>query len=93
MKVSIRTAGALTRSMPSGYDVIEGRDLTVRGLIRAMVDKYGPELEKELLNREEVREGLCMLVNGRNILSMPGRYDTPLKDGDRVLIALLVAGG
>ena len=93
MKVRIRTAGALNQSMPTGQDVIEGQDLTVRKLIRAMVDKYGPGLEKELLYGEDIREGLSLLVNGRNILSMPEKYDTPLKEGDMVLIAILVAGG
>lgn len=93
MGVNVRTAGALTRSLPAGKDVIEGHNLTVRSLIDALVSKYGADLEKELLNRGNIKEGLCMLVNGRSVFSLPEKYETPLKDGDEVLIAILVAGG
>ena len=93
MRVKIRTAGALTHSIPGGKDVIEGRDLTVRRLIEALVAKYGPGLETELLEQGIIREGLCMLVNGRNILSLPKKYETILQDGDEVLISIVVAGG
>ena len=79
--------------MPSGEGVIEGNHMTVRALIRAMVEKYGIGLKKELLDQDHIREGLCLLVNGRNILSMPEKYNTPLQDGDEVLISVLVAGG
>lgn len=93
MLVKVTTAGALTHSMPSGSDVIEGQDLTVQRLIDALAVKYGPELSKELLDQGRVRKGLCMLVNGRNVLSFPERFETPLEDGDEVLIALVVGGG
>ena len=93
MKVRIRTAGALTHSVPSGEDVIEGEAFTIRSLIQALVNKFGPGLEAELLVGEEIKEGLCMLVNGRNILSMPERYDTSMQDGDEVFITVLVSGG
>jgi molybdopterin converting factor small subunit len=93
MRVKIRTAGALTQSLPGGKDVLEGRELTVRKLIDALVAKYGPTLEKELLEQGNLKEGLCMLVNGLNILSHPKKYETPLQDGDEVFITLVVTGG
>ena len=93
MKVRIRTAGALIHSMPSGEDVIEGEAFTIRSLIEALAKKFGPGLEAELLDGEEIKEGLCMLVNGRNILSMPERYETFLQDGDEVFVTVLVSGG
>ncbi|MFH1243424.1 MAG: MoaD/ThiS family protein [Pseudomonadota bacterium] len=93
MRVKIRTARALTHSMPEGKDIIEGQNLTVRGLIEALVARYGDGLEKELLDQGNLRSGLSMLVNGRNILSLPEKYETPLQDGDEVLIAIIVAGG
>ena len=93
MRVKIRTAGALIQIMPGGKDVIEGRDLTVRRLIEVLVAKYGPGLEKELLDHGNIKDGLSMLVNGRNILSLPKKYETPLQDGDEVLVTIVVAGG
>jgi molybdopterin converting factor small subunit len=80
--------------MSDGKVVIEGEDLTVRDLIDHLQTRYGPALTNELLDRGgDIRQGLCFLVNGRNILSLPGRYQTPLQDGDEVLIALVVGGG
>lgn len=93
MKIHIHAVGALTNSMPRGEDVIEGRDLTVRGLIEALLSKHGTGLKAELIHQGKVREGLCLLVNGRNVLSLPGGYEMSLKDGDEVLITLVVSGG
>jgi molybdopterin converting factor small subunit len=93
MRVKIRTAGALTQSMPGGKDVIEGRGLTVQRLIEILVAKYGPGLEKELLEQGNIKNGLSMLVNGRNILSLPKKYETLLQDGDEIFITIVVAGG
>lgn len=93
MKIRVVTAGALTRSIPEGKVDIEGQDMTVRGLIKVLKGRYGPTLASELLDQGGIREGLCMLVNGRNIFSLPQAYETPLQDGDEVLIALVVAGG
>ena len=73
--------------------MVEGRDLTVRRLIEILVAKYGPSLEKELLDHGNIKDGLSMLVNGRNILSLPKKYETPLQDGDEVLVTIVVAGG
>lgn len=93
MKIRVATAGALTRSIPEGRVDIEGQDMTVRGLLEVLKSRYGPALASELLDQGDIREGLCMLVNGRNIFSLPQGYGTQLQDGDEVLIALVVAGG
>ena len=93
MRIKVATAGALTRSMPDGSTVIEGRTLTVRSLIEALTAKYGPGLSEELLEQGNLKDGLCMLVNGRNILSLPQGYETTLRDGDEVLIAIVISGG
>ena len=47
----------------------------------------------ELMNQGTLREGLALLVNGRNVLSLPQGFDTPLTDGDEIHIAIMVAGG
>jgi molybdopterin converting factor small subunit len=93
MRVQVSTAGALTRSMLDGRTVIEGTSFTIRGLMEALTAKYGPGLAEELLDQGNLKDGLCMLLNGRNIFSLPQRYETPLQDGDEVLIAIVIAGG
>ena len=93
MKVTVITVGALTRSMPQRRDVIEAERLTVQGLLEALVDRYGSPMAAELMNQGTLREGLALLVNGRNVLSLPQGFDTPLTDGDEIHIAIMVAGG
>ncbi len=93
LKVKVFTAGALTKSLPNGQDIIEGETITVQGLLERLVTKHGPLMAKELLHQGKLREGLVLLVNGMNVLSLPEKFDTLLKDGDEVLIAIIVAGG
>ncbi len=93
MKVKVSAAGALTNSMPSGRDIVEGENLTVRSLLETLVNKYGSRMARELMSQGTLREGLVLLVNGWNVLSLPEKYETLLKEGDEVLITILVAGG
>jgi hypothetical protein len=93
VRVHVVTAGALTHSMPRGRDVIEGEALTVRTLLDGLVVKHGPPMAEELMDRGNLQEGLVLLVNGRNVLSLPARFETALEEGDEVLIAVMVAGG
>lgn len=93
MNVNVTTAGALSRSLPGGRTVVEGDDLTVARVLEALVARYGPGMAQELMERSRLREGLALLVNGRNVLSLPERFETLLRDGDEILIAIMVAGG
>jgi len=93
LRVKVSAAGALTNSMPSGRDIIEGEDFTVQSLLEALVTKYGSRMATELMNQGKLREGLVLLINGRNVLSLPAKYETPLREGDEVLITIMVAGG
>ena len=40
-----------------------------------------------------LRKGLALLVNGRNVLSLPEKFETPLQEGDEVIVTIIVAGG
>lgn len=93
MKVKITTVGALSRSLPEGRDCLEGDGLTVAEALDALIEKHGPVLAEELMKDGTLRPGLSLLINGRNVLSLPQKFSTPLKDEDRIMIALLVAGG
>ncbi|MFH1243182.1 MAG: MoaD/ThiS family protein [Pseudomonadota bacterium] len=93
MIVNITAVGALTWSLPSGKGTVEGESLTVQGALHALIEKYGQSMADELLNGGELRQGLSLLVNGRNVLSLPDKFQTSLKDGDEVIIATIVVGG
>ena len=93
MKVNVLAAGALTNSLPSGKVIIEAESLTIKGLIDSLVAQYGSQMAQELMNQDRLRDGLVLLVNGRNVLSLPEGFETPLQEGDEVLITIMVAGG
>ena len=93
MRIQIIAAGALTNSLPSGRDIVEGEDLTVRGVLQALLDKHGAPLKAELMHHENLREGLALLVNGRNVLSLPFQFETSLQEEDAVLITIVTGGG
>jgi hypothetical protein len=91
--VKIVAVGALTWSLPRGRDLIEGEELTVNDALKSLVAKHGQPIAEELLNEGQLKKGLSLLLNGRNVLSLPGRFETPLEDGDELIIATMLAGG
>lgn len=93
MRIKITTVGALTHSLPGGKEVIEGQDFTVQEMLAELMNKHGPVLAEELFEDGQMRQGLALLVNGRNVLSIPDKFQTPLRDGDEVIITIFVAGG
>jgi len=94
MIVKIKTVAALTWSLPSGQDQLEfDAGVTVQNAISALVKKHGASLKDELLSDGELKKGLCLLVSGRNVLSLPDRFDSTLKDGDELIISVIMAGG
>lgn len=93
MRVKVITVGVLEHCLPGGEDVIEAEDITVRGLLDNLARKHGSSAAGELLGPDGLREGLCLLVNGRNALSLSEGFQTPLQDGDEVVITVLVTGG
>ncbi|HBB18111.1 MAG TPA: hypothetical protein DCZ97_14345 [Syntrophus sp. (in: bacteria)] len=93
VKVQVRALGALTHSLREGRTVIEGDDLTVDGLLECLIVRYGPQMAEELMDDGGLRKGLALLVNGRNVLSLPEKFETPLQEGDEVIVTIIVAGG
>ncbi len=93
MRVKVSAAGALTHSLPSGKVVVEREALTVRGLLDVLVSEYGSRMAEELMKQGRLRDGLVLLVNGRNVLSLEEQFETPLQEGDEILITIMVAGG
>ena len=93
MNVNVRAVGALTHSLRAGKAVIEGDHLTVAGLLDCLIARYGPRMAQELMDTGGLRKGLALLVNGRNVLSLPEKFETPLQEGDEVIVTIIVAGG
>ena len=93
MKVTVSVVGVLDDVLPGGKDVVEGDSVTVQAVYDALIEKYGPPAARELLDSGGLRKGLSVLVNGRNALSLPEKFQTELRDGDDVVITVQVSGG
>jgi molybdopterin converting factor small subunit len=93
VKVKVWTAGALTRSLPGGEVHVDAEGQTVIEMLHALVARFGKTMAQELMTDGRVRDGLAVLVNGRNVLSLPDGLDTILVDGDQVAITIVVPGG
>ena len=93
MKVKVMTVGVLEHALPEGEAVIEAESLTVHDLIDTLLKRYGSPAGQDLRGEKGLRDGLSLLVNGRNVFSLPDRIQTTLHDGDEVVLTVLVPGG
>ncbi len=91
--MKITAIGILTQSLPNGQEIIEGRELTVQEALDALVSKHGKLLAEELYKNGKLKKDLSILINGRNVLSIPDKYQTLLKDQDEIIITIYVTGG
>jgi molybdopterin converting factor small subunit len=93
MKVTVSLVGILESLLPEGEDSIEAESMTVQQLLDMLVKKHGAVAAESLIGPLGLREGLSLLVNGQNVLSMPDKFQTELRDGDEVVITVQVIGG
>jgi molybdopterin converting factor small subunit len=93
MKIKITTVGILNQIFQSSHEIIEGNDLTVQGVLDELIKRYGNRTTEELFKDGKFREDLSLLINGRNILGFPNKFQTSLKDGDEIIITSTITGG
>lgn len=67
---------------------------SLRGLLSALAERFGPKFGEELLSPDgnAIGERTIIMVNGRRAEFLDG-IDTPLKTTDTVLVFPVVAGG
>lgn len=71
---------------------IELEGTTAKEVIRSLADEY-PETKKALYDEnEELRAFINVFVNSDNIKNLIG-WDTPVKDGDEIMLIPAIAGG
>lgn len=93
VKIKITAVGVLNHILPKNKEIIEVNEHTVRGVLDILMNKYGKPLAEELLEEGRLKDDLSILVNGRNILSMPNKFQTVLKDNDEIIITAYITGG
>jgi sulfur-carrier protein len=91
MAVTVRLPGAL-RQWANGQKLVEVRPSSVGEAIQELCTQYPGVGERVLDERGQPRRFVNVYVNGEDVRLLQG-HDTPLGDGDEVIIAPAVAGG
>jgi len=89
--VKVRFSSALnsiTKARETNVEV-EG---TVRDVLAKLVQQYGAEFEKRIMDKGEVRRFVNLYVNGEDIRHLAG-LDSRVAKGDEISILPAVSGG
>ena len=71
---------------------LELGDTTVKAVLDKLVEDLGPDFERRILDKGEVRRFVNLYVNGEDIRHLSG-LDSPVKDADEISILPAVSGG
>lgn len=93
MLIRVRFFGDLRDYMKKSWMTIEiPEGSTVREFIFELSENVDVDLLDKFVDRDELRPGVRILVNGRNISHLQG-LDTVLEDHDLVSILPIAGGG
>lgn len=91
MSVKVLIPSAL-RQFADGNDTLEMEGRNVGDVLQSLADGF-PQLKVHLFSEDgELRNFVNVFLNDENIRDMQ-RQDTPVQDGDEVVIVPAVAGG
>ena len=93
MKIKITTVGLPSESFLKDQVLLEGSEFTIKEALNALFTKYGNDLVKELMEKGKLNKDLSLLLNGRNVLSLPDKFQTSLRDKDEIIITTHITGG
>ncbi len=71
---------------------LELGDTTVKAVLDKLVEQFGADFEKRILDKGEVRRFVNLYVNGEDIRHLNG-LSSPVKDADEISILPAVSGG
>ena len=93
MLVRVRFFGDLSRYIDKRWMVVEvPQGSLLLDLIFNIANKVNSTVLDKLMEKNEVRSGIRILVNGRNINYL-NRLNTKLSDGDLITIMPIAGGG
>ena len=90
--VKIRFSSALSNVTHARETTLELGDTTVKTVLEKLVQQFGPDFEKRILDKGEVRRFVNLYVNGEDIRHLSG-LDSPIEDADEISILPAVSGG
>ncbi|MFQ5850620.1 MAG: MoaD/ThiS family protein [Candidatus Binatia bacterium] len=92
VKVRVTFVGLIQRLIGSSEEVVTlPRETTLGTLLQELITRFGPELEKRLLENGDLASSVIVLVNGRNALGQGG-LRAKLSDGFQSQVEIVVLG-
>ncbi len=93
MRVSFKSFGPMKRVVGSPVIELEvPKDSTIFQVIVSVIEAKGPELERLVMDGDEISGSLIVLLNRRDIDTLQG-LETVVNDGDEIALLPHVQGG
>lgn len=95
MKITLQTILGLKQVIGEKRTEIDlPQESTMEDLVQYMKNRWGEDLSRQLLDPESgaILSHMRVMVNGQTIHFLQG-METPLREGDEVLILPMVSGG
>ena len=90
--VKVRFSSALSNVTHARETILDIGDTTVKTVLDNLVAQFGPDFEKRILEKGEVRRFVNLYVNGEDIRHLKG-LDSAVKGTDEISILPAVSGG
>ncbi len=90
--VKIRFSSALSNVTHARETTLDIGDTTVKTVLDNLIQQFGPDFEKRILDKGEVRRFVNLYVNGEDIRHLKG-LDSAVKSADEISILPAVSGG
>ena len=90
--VKIRFSSALSNVTHARETTLDLGDTNVKTVLDKLVEQYGADFERRILDKGEVRRFVNLYVNGEDIRHLSG-LNSPVKNTDEISILPAVSGG
>jgi sulfur-carrier protein len=90
--VKIRFSSALSNVTHARETTLDIGDTTVKSVLEKLIQQFGTDFEKRILDKGEVRRFVNLYVNGEDIRHLKG-LDSEVKGTDEISILPAVSGG
>jgi hypothetical protein len=93
MKIEMTRIGILENHLPPNNIIECEGPVTLGGYLRFIDNEYGPGLIGHLLDGDQPKPHIAVLLNGRSIRALPEGIHTAMKDGDHIIFSIMMDGG
>ncbi len=90
--VKVRFSSALSNVTHARETILDIGDTTVKTVLEKLIQQFGPDFEKRILDKGEVRRFVNLYVNGEDIRHLKG-LESDVKGTDEISILPAVSGG